>query len=690
MPYAALALKPGIDVEKTRLLNSASWSLGDGVRFFQQMPQKAGGWTSLNITPLTGISRGLHAWADLNGTPYIASGSALLLQLYVGGLLYDITPLRATTNPSVKFTTISGSQIVTINDTANGALAGDYVNVFVPVSVGGISLYGNYLVQSVVDADHYTIAAPSAATASVTDGGAVPSFTTTLGSPDVVVTLANHGIIAGSLWPIEVSTSVGGFTLLGSYVVVSVTTNTFIIQPGATASSGATVSENSGNARLQYPIHSGATSASLSAGGGFGVGGYGSGPYGVISMTQTLTRPRTWCLYHYGQDLIGNYNGSPLFVWDPTTGPSQRALVLNTTNFPGATNPPTKVNFSIVVNQEQMIVCFGCDDVAGNYDPNLIRWCSLSDFTDWFPTTTNQAGSFHVPSGSRLVGAIVAPNFIAFWTDVDMWIMSYIGGSQPQLVWSFNKIADGVDLIAPNAIGLLGSTIYWPSFNGFYAFDGAAPMPITCPVWDKFWANLNKTQIDKVNIQCNSVFNEISWGFPSASGNGEVDQRITIALDEPSDSGRAWTYDSSPIWARTSWINNNVYGTPIGADVNGFLDQHETSNDANGIALPSSIQSGWFAVQEGTLLTMMERLEGDLIVTGGTQTIQITVYAQDYPTGPIRTYGPFIWTPGSGPPYSIVRARGRFFSIKISSSGLGVFWRLGHLLYNLQAAGTRP
>ena len=91
----------------------------------------------------------------------------------------------------------------------------------------------------------------------------------------------------------------------------------------------------------------------------------------------------------------------------------------------------------------------------------------------------------------------------------------------------------------------------------------------------------------------------------------------------------------------------------------------------------------------------MERLEFDGIVLGGAQTIYVTIYAQDYatgsgPTGPVRTYGPFAWTAGSGPPYVIPRARGRFFSIKFSSTGTGVFWRLGNIRYLISGAGKRP
>lgn len=693
--YQSLKLKPGINVELTPLLNSAGWSFGSAIRFRDGQPEKIGGWSHLNSTALVGVCTGMHAWADLASNLYIACGTDQRLQLFNGGLMQDITPLRLATNNAPLFSTTSGSKVVTIKDPANGAAVGDWVDVLVPVSVGGVVIQGFYQVQSIVDADHYTILASINATANITDGGAVPTFTTVMGSGNVTITLNNHALVAGGIFTVQVATAVGGITIAANMfsVVAPVTANTFVIQPGSVAGSNDVKAENAGNVILQYLVASGPQSATvLSTSGGYGVGGYGVGPYGV-STSGTITVPlRQWFLDNFGQDGVGNYTGSPIFVWTPPAAIGNVALAINTTNYPGALDPPKQVNFSFVAGPQQQIIAGGCDDpVAMVFDPCLVRFCDQRDFTIWRAASTNLAGSFRIPSGSRLVGGISAPNFTVLWTDVDMWLMNYLGGAGgylSQLVWGFNKVAGSTGLLSARACGLYGNLAFYASSDGVYVFNGSQFKLIPCPVWDKFWKNLNRAQVDKVTMQVNSFFQELSLASPSLSGDGTVDQRITYNIREG-----VWTYDDAPtMTARTAWIDENVYGSPAGTDLSGYIQQQDGEGvyDADGQALPSSIRSGWFSAQEGSLVSMMERIEADLIVTGGSGTIFVTVYAQDYAVGPVRTYGPYAWVVGSGPPQAIVRARGRFLSIQISSAGLGVFWRLGDLRYRIQQSGKRP
>lgn len=693
MPYTSLEVAPGINVEFSPLANKGAWSYSSAIRFRDGKPEKTGGWAHLNNEKLTGVCTGIHSWADLQGNLYIACGTDQMLELFFGGALYDITPLRKTDDLTPAFTTVALSTTVNIKDVANGAAAGDWIYINVPVSVGGIILQGAYRITSRVDADNYHIESADAAASSVVNGGAVPVFDTTNGNADVKVTLANHGYVVGDIFPVQVETTVGGVTIqVGSYSIIApVTANTFFITPAGAATSTTTGGENGGNAQLQYLVPTGLQSATYeTSSGGWGVGDYGAGDYGGGGSGTILVPLRQWFLDNFGQDLIGNYTRSPIFVWAPPNEPGNRALAINTANFPEAIAPPQSVVFSFVAGPQQMVIAGGCtiDDTA-DFDPNLLRWCDQSNFTDWRATSTNQAGSFRFPSGSRLVGGIWSPNFIAIWTDVDMWLMAYLGGTGlSQLVWGFNKVAGATGLLSARACAVFRNLVFYASSNGVYAFDGSKITLIPCPVWDKFWKNLNRQQVDKVNMEVNSYFQELAISSPSADGDGTIDQRITYNIRE-----NTWTYDDRPtLLARTAWIDENVYGAPAGTDLAGYIQQQDTEGvyDADGVALPSMVRTGWFSVQEGTLVSMIERIEGDFIDNGGTGTVQITVYTQDYATGPVRTYGPYNWTVGSGPPWQIVRARGRFFSIQISSTDLGVFWRLGNTRFYMMPAGRRP
>ncbi len=691
MPFVSIRLNPGIDVESTRQLSESGWNESVCVRFFANLLQKVGGFLHLNEELLVGTATGMHAWSDIAGNRYIAVGTEQWLELFFGGLLYNITPLRSSDDVAVDFTTVISTPTVTIKDVSHGSVAGDWVNVFIPVSIGGLIIQGYYQIQTLIDADNYTITAASNATGSVSHGGAVPLFTTTATSANVTVTLANHGLHAGGTFTVQVDTAVGGTTVDATIysIVGTPATNTFVITVSGVAASSTSASENGGNARLLYLVHSGpASSYYASTSGGWGVGDWGGGQWGGGSSGGTVLIPlRQWFLDNFGQDLVGNYTGSPLFIWVPPPDTSNVALALDTTNFPSAATPPRQVNVSFVSAPQQMIICLGVDDANSHvYQPLLVRWCDAGNFEDWVATVNNQAGSYYIPSGSMLVGGISAPNFTVIWTDIDMWLMTYLGGTGlSQLVWGFTKVTGGSGLLSARCCAIYQNIVFFASSNGFYAFDGNNIRLIPCPVWDIFWFNLNRTQVGKVNAQVNSWFQEISWAFPSADGTGEVDSRVTYNIRE-----NTWTYDAAvSVMARTAWIDENVYGAPIGTDNSGYLQQHEVSNDADGAPLMSSATSGWFSITEGTLMTFVERMVGDFIATGGTQTVYVTVYVQDWPEDTIRTYGPYAWTADSGPNYSIVRARGRYASIKIESTDLGIFWRVGNLRFMTQQAGRR-
>jgi len=74
------------------------------------------------------------------------------------------------------FTTLSGSPQITVDLANNGYIAGDSFAIPTATTVGGLTLQGSYIVQSVTDSDHFVINATNNATSSATvsmNGGKV-------------------------------------------------------------------------------------------------------------------------------------------------------------------------------------------------------------------------------------------------------------------------------------------------------------------------------------------------------------------------------------------------------------------------------------------------------------------------------------------------------------------------------------
>lgn len=152
-------------------------------------------------------------------------------------------------NYPVSVSTTINSPDVVIDLPGNSSSVGTYVGINVPISVGGVILNGFYLVTATPSANSVKVTASSLATATITDGGVVPEFTTTINSQNVTVTLPNHNYQEGQYFNVGVSTTVGGIQVFGSYTIQSVTdANNFVIQADANALSSGSAFENGGQA----------------------------------------------------------------------------------------------------------------------------------------------------------------------------------------------------------------------------------------------------------------------------------------------------------------------------------------------------------------------------------------------------------------------------------------------------------
>ena len=699
MAHSTLKLIPGVDVIKTPTLNEAALSSTNLVRFMPDrnnlgLVQKLGGWVAYFNSAYSSTIRALKGWADLNAVNHLAVGCTASLNVLTGNNNQNITPQTYTTNTSPNFSTTSGSTTVTVIDSGIVASIYDYVDYVTPVSVGGIVLSGPYLIQSAASTT-YTITAATAATSTVANGGASYTFSTTSASPVVTAVLNNHGYSVGSQFYVGVATTVGGLTLSGLYIVASVVdANTFTFSAQNTASSTAgPVSINSGNIRSQFYIAVGPQPT----GAGFGVGGFGTGGFGVgtapAATPGTAITASDWTLDNFGENLIACPAGGPIYFWSPS-GSLQNAQILS--------GQVPLVNDGIFVAMPQRQVIAWGSSFTLQPDPLLIRWSDVADSTVWIGTATNQAGSYRIPTGSKIVTCIQGPQQGLIWTDLDLWSMQYIGAP---LVYGFNKIGSNCGAISRKCVGQMGNTIYWMSQKQFFINAGQGPQPLPCPVWDVIFQNLKSgndangipyTQ----HIRCapNSQFNEIMWFYPSANGNGENDSyvKFNTVLNQ-------WDFGSL---GRSAWIDQSVLGPPIGAGTDNYLYQHEIGNDAASgtttTAMQSSMQTGFFSIAEGDNIMYVDQIWPDMKwgTYSGNQnaTVNMTLYWTNYAGDPTVSTGSYAGAPSNlvssttfpmtqSTEYISCRIRARLIAVSISSNDVGTFWRLGGIRYRAAPDG---
>ena len=450
---------------------------------------------------------------------------------------------------------------------------------------------------------------------------------------------------------------------------------------------GGSVADNGGDAAFIYSIGVGPVAQGLGYGvGGYGVGGYGDGSVTVPLVGQTIPA-NSWDISNWGNVTIAvPYNNypikyvdtsipfQPVYYWDPTT----LQVIAQTIS-----TAPTASNGAFVAMPQRQIVLWGTT-FTGVIDPLLIAWCDINNYYDWIPQVTNQAGSYRIPSGAEIRGGMQTPQQGILWTDIELWSMVYIG--QPY-VYSFNKIGQGCGLIAKKAkaMGSLNGVVYWMGTSQFFNLTSEGVQPITCPIWDAVFQQIDFANAWKIVCAPNSLFQEIAWYYPITGGSGEN----TNYVKYNTMSGE-WDYG---VLGRSAWTDVSVLGQPIGADPSAqLIYQHEISPDADGAVLAPTFTTGWFAIAEGDLKVFIDQVWPDFkYLDYGTHPaqssaqVQITFTLAGYPDAGTYSYGPYTVTQGTT--YISPRMRGRLMRITVSSNDLGSFWRLGQVRYRFQPDG---
>jgi len=572
-------------------------------------------------------------------------------------------------------TAYNGTWVVTASSTTSVSFASTATG---SQTVAGTVQYGT----------NYSVQAASNATSTVSNAGASYYFTTASGSSVVSCTFANHGYTAGTQFYVGVPTTVGGVTLSGLYTVLSITdSNNFTFSAQNTATSSASAYINSGNIDATFYIAQGPQPTST----GFGVGGFGVGGFGVGTTQPTVAgTPITttdWTLDNFGQDLIACPAGGAIYYWQPNSQLQNAQIV--------GGNGPLVNSGVFVAMPERQVVAYGSSFTLSP-DPLLVRWCDISDFTSWNATPTNQAGSYRIPTGSKIVAGIQGPQQGLLWTDLDLWAMQYVGAP---LVYGFNKIGSNCGAVSRHCVGQLNGGIYWMSQKQFFMSTGSGPQAIPCPIFDVIFQNINTAYFYKVCCGVNSQFNEITWYYPSASST-ENDSYVkyNTVLQQ-------WDFGSL---GRTAWIDQSVLGPPIGSGSDNYLYQHEIGNDAaNGTqttAMLSSFTTGYFQLNEADNLVFVDQIWPDMKwgTYSGNQnaTVYLTIYYTNYATdtavspstsyysgSPSGTVSSATFPMTQSTEYISCRIRARFMAFSLSSQDVGTFWRLGGIKYRYQVDG---
>lgn len=667
-----VTFNPGINTNTTEYLagENAGWVECDKVRFSDGRAQKIGGWIAQptknfedpDITNLTvGAPRDMITWTGLNRQKYITVAGHKKVELIADNVVYDLTPTRK------EFRLDPGPGTLYIDDSRYESILQDII-------------------------------------------------TTVTGSTQITFNIPSHNAEVGDFIYINsVELDVGGITIpTGTFSVISVPDeNNFVIDIGIAAASDET---GGGKIFLDLLLECGLQNNISLIGYGGGTwntpginnGGYntprGGGEFGVPL--------RQWSLDNWGEDLIATVSGGEMYHWDAsrTNARENRLQTLeNRLTDPGSgsdPNPfyeaddtireekikaiPTKNSFSLVTVPSRILVSFGSVISAGpeegQFDPLLIRWSDIGDFTDWRILKTNSAGEFRMPKGNRIVSAHQTRNEIIIFTDEEAFSMVFVGGPD---VFRFEPLGTNMSAVGLHSVIDVNGVIFWMGVDDFYMYDGTIrPMPNTLDdlLFDQDGeAQLDQNQKEKVYAGLNKKFHEIWWFYPKKGAledptNIDINNYVVYNYLEG-----VWYYGTMP---RSVWVDRGTFSSPLAVGNEDLLFSHEQGKNDNGEPLVAFIRSGYFDVADGTELMFVDRILPDLELPG-LSTIKISVLTKIYPhpNAKIITKGPYLFSDADDK--ISFRARGRQISIKYEVDELDQDFEIGKVRIGARLDGAR-
>jgi hypothetical protein len=629
MPFTKLKFRPGIVRDTTNYANEGGWYECDKIRFFSGYPQKIGGWVEATSERFAGTCRQLWNWVTSFTDNLLAVSTNEKVYIEVGGIFYNITPIRTTlTTPDTDdcVETINGSTTVVINVTGHGCENGAYVTISgVTGDVGGVpdaEINTEHKI-TLISSNSFSITVATAATSTVAaDGG---------NSIDIVCQI-NPGfasITAGYGWGTGAWNGDYGWGLASPTPVYLPQRDWWL--------------DNFDN--------------------------------DLVMNIRAITTGT-------------GATGGPIYYWErgssvnPTTALGTPAELLSglTLNGVSPVDVPESAMQVLVSQNDKHLLAFGCQPYggsSGDFDPLLIRWATQDQPNVWEPLPTNSAGFIRVSRGSRIIRAIPTRQEIAVFTDTHLFSLQFLGTTD---VFGLQELADNISIIGPRAVISANNVTYWMGLDKFYRYDGRV-QTLPCSLREYVFKDLNFAQADQVICGTNEGFNEIWWFYPSGTSTWVDRYVIYNHLDN------IWYYGQL---GRTAWLDVSSRQLPLAVytDSNqnpGVLYTHESGIDAAGLPMESFIQSSDVDLDDGEKFILTRRMIPDINFTTSTAPnpeVSLAVRPRNFPgsnfqNDPSDTQRVINTSVGIYTNQVFVRARARQMALKVSSADLGVQWQLG-------------
>lgn len=307
-------------------------------------------------------------------------------------------------------------------------------------------------------------------------------------------------------------------------------------------------------------------------------------------------------------------------------------------------------------------------------DPRRVAWSSREDYTDWnFTSTTNTAGFIDIQTETPLLTLTAVREGTLIWSENRAFLMRYVG--QP-FVYGIDELGT-TRLYAPNSFAEFDGRCIWMDASGFMLYDGGSMRPLTCPVADYVFSDIDPLYGPRVaHAAVNGTFDEI-WFFYPSNGQSECDRYVLWNWSE-----NHWSMGTL---ARTAASPAGVGQYPIMAGADKHIYQHEDGWTYDGFNCANNVfvASGTINLpgdEQSIHITQLVPSNG-----GNYDLTKYTFFTRMTPNGAERQFGPY-YSRSDG--YVDTRAVGRDVRIRICANDAGD-WSIGRLRLKVAAGGRR-
>jgi len=678
MAFGSVTLVPGVNVERTPTLLRAGIAVSSLIRFRDSLVQKLGGWLQLYPFAISGVPRDLHAWEDLNGNDHLAigtTGTGSKLVVITDGNLQDITPQTLISNFAPNFSTTASSPTVNVVDpNISNVTVDDTVFFNVPISIGGLLLFGLYPITQITGTHSYNITAASNATTTETNPTAT-NGTTAIGNNTLHFGTTPSWLVDGMVIAnLTNPSSIPPSTVVTASTGTTVTMNNNAAAPGVgngdqivfcslpvfTTTNG---SQTVAVAFINHGLSIGSTvvfqipttGEGVTIGGAYEVSSVTDVNNFAIAATTLATGTGTFAMNAGAAELVyyialgpppagtgfglggfgsggfgtgtttsGSQTGTPITATDWTSDNWGEILIACPENGPiyywdpesGFQNAqviasgPAFNEGIFISTTEQILIAYGSS--VSEQNPGGVGVQQQPLLVQW-----SDAGNFFQwdPDAADQAGNFPIPTGSR--------LVAGMAVSNQNLLWT------DLDLWAMNYIGVPDVFGFNKIGAGLGAVSSHAVQQLRGSVFWMAPSNFASYTSNGANvIPCpvwDAVFQNINTSFLQnvrAMPNTPYNEVGWLYPSAASSSGECDSYvkmnitepgapwDIGPM-NRSAWTDESVLGMPIGAASNGLIYQHEVSPDAAGSPLVASFTTGFFYLQESEDYTFVDQIIPD-------------------------------------------------------------------------------